>query len=282
MSDMPSRSAFLVDADGMIRGSWSYEATEVPDFDELLERRRALAWRPGGVAGSPHAASTARRPSSRRRPRRAAYAPPSSPRAPRATARPRPEITCSPSTASGWSGTSWGGARPRGETRTASSRSPSRRRSWHGWPFGIPFWPLDARSGRSSPGTSSCSRESCLPDSRRTDGCAPSRSPAAAAWPRRARFRNRPVQAGAERRPHPRVDRAVHPRCAVGVRALTRSSDRRPRARLGRSARSRSWPHPALRASSPRARRDSVRPRVRRRALSGDPVRVGAVGVGVR
>lgn len=42
MSDTPERSAFLVDADGMIRGSWSYEVTEVPDFDELLEAARAL------------------------------------------------------------------------------------------------------------------------------------------------------------------------------------------------------------------------------------------------
>ncbi len=42
MKDTPQRSAFLVDADGIIRGSWSYEVTEVPDFDELLEAVRAL------------------------------------------------------------------------------------------------------------------------------------------------------------------------------------------------------------------------------------------------
>jgi peroxiredoxin len=42
MNDTPQRSAFLVGADGMIRGSWSYAVTEVPDFDELLEAARAL------------------------------------------------------------------------------------------------------------------------------------------------------------------------------------------------------------------------------------------------
>jgi len=42
MLDTPLRSAFLVDAEGMIRGSWSYEVTQVPDFDELLEAARAL------------------------------------------------------------------------------------------------------------------------------------------------------------------------------------------------------------------------------------------------
>ena len=36
------RSAFLVDADGIIRGAWSYETGEVPDFDELLAAARSL------------------------------------------------------------------------------------------------------------------------------------------------------------------------------------------------------------------------------------------------
>ena len=94
--------------------------------------------------------------------------------------------------------------------------------------------------------------------------------------PRGARLRDRAVQAGAELRAHPRLDRAVHPGCAVGLRALTGSPITGSCVRLGRALRGRDPDHPALRASSPRARSDSVRPRVRGRPLSGDPVRVGA------
>jgi peroxiredoxin Q/BCP len=36
------RSAFLVDQTGTVRGAWSYEDTEVPDFDELLAAAREL------------------------------------------------------------------------------------------------------------------------------------------------------------------------------------------------------------------------------------------------
>lgn len=36
------RSAFLVDADGIIRGTWRYERSQVPDFDELLSAARSL------------------------------------------------------------------------------------------------------------------------------------------------------------------------------------------------------------------------------------------------
>ena len=36
------RSAFLVDADGVIRGAWLYETSEIPDVDELLAAARAL------------------------------------------------------------------------------------------------------------------------------------------------------------------------------------------------------------------------------------------------
>jgi peroxiredoxin len=36
MKDVAERTAFLVDADGTVRGAWRYEAGEVPDFDELL------------------------------------------------------------------------------------------------------------------------------------------------------------------------------------------------------------------------------------------------------
>ena len=42
MRDVAERSAFLVDAGGTIRGAWHYRATEVPDFDALLEAARSL------------------------------------------------------------------------------------------------------------------------------------------------------------------------------------------------------------------------------------------------
>jgi peroxiredoxin len=34
--DVAERSAFLVDADGTVRGAWRYASSEVPDFDILL------------------------------------------------------------------------------------------------------------------------------------------------------------------------------------------------------------------------------------------------------
>jgi peroxiredoxin len=42
MRDVPVRSAFLVDRQGIIRGAWRYAPSEVPDFDELLSAARAL------------------------------------------------------------------------------------------------------------------------------------------------------------------------------------------------------------------------------------------------
>ena len=36
MRDVAERTAFLIDADGTIRGAWRYESEEVPDFDVLL------------------------------------------------------------------------------------------------------------------------------------------------------------------------------------------------------------------------------------------------------
>ena len=39
--DVAERTAFLVDRDGTVRGSWSYETSELPDFDVLLEAARA-------------------------------------------------------------------------------------------------------------------------------------------------------------------------------------------------------------------------------------------------
>ena len=41
MDGVPERSAFLLDADGTVRGSWRYGDSEVPDFDELLAAARA-------------------------------------------------------------------------------------------------------------------------------------------------------------------------------------------------------------------------------------------------
>ena len=35
------RSAFLIDADGTVRGAWLYEITEVPDLDVVLSAARA-------------------------------------------------------------------------------------------------------------------------------------------------------------------------------------------------------------------------------------------------
>jgi peroxiredoxin len=40
--DVAQRSAFLVDADGMVRSSWLYDSGELPDVDELLVACRAL------------------------------------------------------------------------------------------------------------------------------------------------------------------------------------------------------------------------------------------------
>jgi peroxiredoxin len=42
MRDVSARSAFLVGGDGVVRGAWSYGASDLPDFDVLLEAARAL------------------------------------------------------------------------------------------------------------------------------------------------------------------------------------------------------------------------------------------------
>ena len=42
MRDVSRRSAFLVDASGVVRGVWAYEPAELPDLDELLAAARAL------------------------------------------------------------------------------------------------------------------------------------------------------------------------------------------------------------------------------------------------
>ena len=40
--DVAERSAFLIDADGVVRGTWLYDSGEVPDVDVLLTACRAL------------------------------------------------------------------------------------------------------------------------------------------------------------------------------------------------------------------------------------------------
>jgi len=40
--DIARRTAFLVDGEGTVRATWSYEDTEVPDFDELIAAAGAL------------------------------------------------------------------------------------------------------------------------------------------------------------------------------------------------------------------------------------------------
>jgi peroxiredoxin len=42
MRDVAQRTAFLIDREGEVRGAWSYETDQVPDFDELLAAARAL------------------------------------------------------------------------------------------------------------------------------------------------------------------------------------------------------------------------------------------------
>jgi peroxiredoxin len=42
MSDVATRSAFLVDGGGTVRGAWAYDDGEVPDFDELISAARDL------------------------------------------------------------------------------------------------------------------------------------------------------------------------------------------------------------------------------------------------
>ena len=40
MRDVSARSAFLVDVGGVVRGAWAYEASELPDLDELIAAAR--------------------------------------------------------------------------------------------------------------------------------------------------------------------------------------------------------------------------------------------------
>ena len=40
--DIARRAALLVDGEGTARATWSYEDSEVPDFDELIQAAQAL------------------------------------------------------------------------------------------------------------------------------------------------------------------------------------------------------------------------------------------------
>ena len=42
-ADVADRSAFLVGGEGIIRGAWRYESSELPDFDEVLSAARSLS-----------------------------------------------------------------------------------------------------------------------------------------------------------------------------------------------------------------------------------------------
>ena len=42
LCDVSERSAFLIDASGMVKRAWRYEAAELPDFDELLAAAQGL------------------------------------------------------------------------------------------------------------------------------------------------------------------------------------------------------------------------------------------------
>ena len=42
LRDVSQRSAFLIDGDGIVRGAWGYEPSELPDFDELLAAANRL------------------------------------------------------------------------------------------------------------------------------------------------------------------------------------------------------------------------------------------------
>ena len=42
LKDVSERSAFLVDREGVVRGAWPYDTSELPDFDVLIEAARAL------------------------------------------------------------------------------------------------------------------------------------------------------------------------------------------------------------------------------------------------
>jgi peroxiredoxin len=42
LRDVSERTAFLIGAEGIVRGAWRYGTSELPDFDVLLASARAL------------------------------------------------------------------------------------------------------------------------------------------------------------------------------------------------------------------------------------------------
>jgi peroxiredoxin len=42
MRDVSRRSAFLLDAEGVVRGAWAYGTSELPDLDVLIEAAETL------------------------------------------------------------------------------------------------------------------------------------------------------------------------------------------------------------------------------------------------
>jgi peroxiredoxin len=42
LRNVSARSAFLIDGGGIVRGTWRYETSELPDLDVLLASARAL------------------------------------------------------------------------------------------------------------------------------------------------------------------------------------------------------------------------------------------------
>jgi peroxiredoxin len=42
MRDVSQRSAFLIDGEGVVRGTWLYDTSELPDFDVLLAAAKSL------------------------------------------------------------------------------------------------------------------------------------------------------------------------------------------------------------------------------------------------
>jgi peroxiredoxin len=42
MKEVAERTAFLIDAEGTVRGAWRYDTSELPDFDALLLAAQAL------------------------------------------------------------------------------------------------------------------------------------------------------------------------------------------------------------------------------------------------
>ena len=144
-----------------------------------------------------------------------------------------------------------------------------------GWPYGFPFWPLDASGG---PGG-------------RLEPAAPARDlrrrplhvPVAAGARRAAVGRGRgalafelaPYRAAPERRPPARVDRRARAPGALGLRAGASRGDGAGRAPLGRARGRRRRLGAALRPAPPRARRAPVRGRVRGPALLAPRVALG-------